>query len=197
MRRLSLLLVMIVSIIFVAIAIQTKRAYSDQKMENSQTSATQVSQPNIVKGHRKQAGYKPQPMMITGKQSFTNPSFFETNNHWRESLYSGDQAQIVVMTISPQTNPTNDVPNEVHDFDQFILIQSGQAKVSFNEGPFKDASAGTWLLIPAYTPHDIKNASKSVPLKILSIYSKWDTKQPTLVFKTMADEKKYEESSPK
>ncbi|MGA8165144.1 MAG: cupin domain-containing protein [Waddliaceae bacterium] len=177
-----------------AIAAGERGVYFYQNMQNAQMPAKQASEANVVKGHSKQAGYKPQPMVIMGRQSFTHPAFFEKNNNWRESLYSGNQAQIVVMTISPQTNPTNDVPNEVHDFDQFILIQSGKAEVYLDDQALKDVPAGSWLLIPAYTPHYIKNASQTAPLKILSIYSKWDTEHPTMTFKTLNDEKKYDES---
>ena len=142
----------------------------------------------VVKGHLKQPGYQPQAMVLLPKHAFTSQKVYHHNNNWRESVYSGAQGQIVMMTISPKTNPDNDVPNEVHDFDQMILVQSGHAKVSFRGQPEVDAPKGSWILAPAYTPHYIKNVSKRKPLKLSSIYTKWDTKQPQVAFKTKADE---------
>lgn len=150
--------------------------------------ATNDASSAVVKGHLKQPGYQPQAMVLLPKHAFTSRKVYHHNNNWRESVYSGEQGQIVMMTISPKTNPGNDVPNEVHDFDQMIFVQSGHAKVSFKGQPAVDAPAGSWILAPAYTPHYIKNVSKRKPLKLLSIYTKWDTQAPRIAFKTKADE---------
>lgn len=85
----------------------------------------------VVKGYLKQPGYQPQAMVLLQKHAFTSRKVYHRNNNWRESVYSGAQGQIVMMTISPKTNPGNDVLNEVHDFDQMIFVQSGHANVSF------------------------------------------------------------------
>ncbi|MEM9242466.1 MAG: cupin domain-containing protein [Pseudomonadota bacterium] len=190
MKRVSLLFIFtMASILSVAFAAQSTSNTSDQEMSANNPGG----KANVVKGNYKLPGYQPQPTILTGKNSPTNPAFYNNNNNWRESLYSGDQAQMVMMTISPETNKeSNDVPDEIHDFDQFIYILSGNAKVSFKEGAAQDVPAGSWILVPAYTSHYIKNASTTQPLKILSVYSKWDTKQPTMAFKTRAEEDKYD-----
>ena len=69
-----------------------------------------------------------------------------------------------------------------------IFIQSGEALVSFKGGAYQDAPAGSWILAPAYTPHHIKNKSATTPLKLLSVYTKWDTPQPSIAFATKAQE---------
>ena len=143
---------------------------------------------HVVKGNLPPAGYKAQPTLLQPSQGFTNPVIYNNNNNWRESLVSGNQGQVVMMTIDPKTNPSNDVPNEVHDFDQFILVNSGTALVSFSGGPLTKVSKGGWIFVPAFTAHYVKNASKTQSLKLLSIYTKWDTKEPGIAFKTIADE---------
>ena len=148
-----------------------------------------ASTANVIKGNIPPADYKAQPALLQSAQSFTNPAVYHENNNWRESVASGNQGQMVLMTIDPNTNPTNDVPNEIHDFDQFILVNSGSALVSFNGESFTKVSKGGWIFVPAFSEHHIKNESKTQPLKLLSIYTKWDTKEPAIAFKTFADEK--------
>jgi len=151
--------------------------------------ATDVaSTAHVVKGNIPPVDYKAQPTLLQSAQGFTNPAVYNENNNWRESVVSGNQGQMVLMTIDPKTNPTNDVSNEIHDFDQFILVNSGSALVSFAGGPLTKVSKGGWIFVPAFTAHYIKNASKTQSLKLLSIYTKWDTKEPAIAFKTFADE---------
>lgn len=90
-----------------------------------------------------------------------------SNTHFRHVLYTGQHAQLVVMSL----RPSEDIGVEVHTTtDQFFRIEKGVGKVVMNgeEHILKDGSA---LVIPAGTEHNIINTSSENPLKLYTIYS--------------------------
>ena len=105
------------------------------------------------------------------------------NNDYRRVLYTGRHTQLVVMSIEPG----NEIGNEVHELDQFIRIEEGQAKVILNntdEYELKDDDA---VVIPANTWHNVISTGDK-PLKLYTLYSPPEHKDGTL-HKTKADEK--------
>lgn len=97
----------------------------------------------------------------------------KNNDNWKITLLTGKSAQIVFMSISPQTNPRNEIGMETHKFDQVIFIVEGKAKAILN-GKQTLVEKGDSLFIPEGTPHNVINLNANEPLKIISIYSDTD-----------------------
>jgi mannose-6-phosphate isomerase-like protein (cupin superfamily) len=90
-----------------------------------------------------------------------------TNTFFREVLFTGKYAQLVVMSLLPNEEIGMEVHNTV---DQFFRVEKGQGKVVMNgeEHEIKDGSA---IIVPAGTEHNIINTSASEELKLYTIYS--------------------------
>jgi mannose-6-phosphate isomerase-like protein (cupin superfamily) len=94
------------------------------------------------------------------------------NNDFRQAKWTGAHMQMTVMSIEVG----GEVGLEVHpDNDQFLRIESGQAKVLM--GPTRDdlnfeqaASAGFAIFVPTGTWHNIVNPGDT-PLKLYTIYA--------------------------
>jgi len=89
------------------------------------------------------------------------------NDHFREVLFTGPHAQLVVMAL----RPGEDIGLETHDdVDQFIRVEAGHgtAILDGKEHAIEDGSA---VVIPAGTQHNIVNSSKTESLKLYTIYS--------------------------
>jgi mannose-6-phosphate isomerase-like protein (cupin superfamily) len=92
----------------------------------------------------------------------------EKNEFFRQVLYTGKFAQLVVMCLQP----TEEIGNEVHsDVDQFFRIEMGKAKFVFNDSEEHVVKAGGAVVVPAGTYHNVINASSKKPLKLYTIYS--------------------------
>lgn len=104
------------------------------------------------------------------------------NKDYRRVLYTSKNSQLVVMNIQPN----DEIGSEIHELDQFIRIESGQAKAVLDgiEHNMEDDFA---VVIPAGTEHNIINTGDE-ELKLYSIYSPPEHKDGT-VHKTKADEK--------
>jgi len=90
-----------------------------------------------------------------------------TNNNFRQVLFTGQHAQLVVMSL----NPSEDIGMEVHSTtDQFLRVEKGEGKVIMNgeESLLKDGSA---IVVPAGTEHNVVNTSSQNPLKLYTVYS--------------------------
>jgi len=91
-----------------------------------------------------------------------------TNTHFRKVLFTGTHTQLVVMCLQPG----EEIGKEVHpNVDQFFRIEQGEAKFVFGEKEehlVRDADA---IVVPAGTRHNVVNVSKTVPLKLYTIYS--------------------------
>ncbi len=89
------------------------------------------------------------------------------NSNFRQVLYTGKHAQLVVMSLKPG----EDIGMEVHhDVDQFFRFEKGEGKIIIDgdENMIKDGSAA---IVPAGLEHNIINTSTSEDLKLYTIYS--------------------------
>ena len=89
------------------------------------------------------------------------------NSFFREVLFTGKYAQLVVMSLLPN----EEIGTEVHEtVDQFFRVERGQGKVIMN-GEEHEIKDGTAIIVPAGTEHNVINTSISEPLKLYTVYS--------------------------
>ncbi|MGE5234488.1 MAG: cupin domain-containing protein [Acidobacteriota bacterium] len=89
------------------------------------------------------------------------------NTNFREVVFTGKHAQLVVMCLGPG----EDIGIEVHaGVDQFFRVEEGEAKFVL-AGKDHLAHAGDAVVVPAGTRHNVVNASATLPLKMYTIYS--------------------------
>jgi len=92
----------------------------------------------------------------------------EKNKYFRQVLFTGKYAQLVVMSLKPG----EEIGNEVHPkVDQFFRIESGKGRFVFNGKEKHDAKAGDAVIVPAGTWHNVINTSKTDALKLYTLYS--------------------------
>jgi len=90
------------------------------------------------------------------------------NEFFRQVLFTGKHAQLVVMCLQPG----EEIGNEVHEkVDQFFRIEQGQAEFVFNGKEKHAAKDGDAVIVPAGTYHNVVNASKKEKLKLYTLYS--------------------------
>jgi mannose-6-phosphate isomerase-like protein (cupin superfamily) len=107
----------------------------------------------------------------------------EKNKYFRQVVFTGKHAQLVLMCL----RPAEDIGNEVHpDVDQFFRIEVGKAKIVLNGREEHVVSAGGAVVVPAGTYHNVINALSTKPLKLYTIYSPPQHPDGT-VHKTKAD----------
>jgi mannose-6-phosphate isomerase-like protein (cupin superfamily) len=110
------------------------------------------------------------------------------NDYFRQVLFTGKYAQLVVMSLLPG----EEIGNEVHpNVDQFFRIEQGQATFIFNGKEKHLARNGYAVIVPAGTYHNVINASKSTKLKLYTVYSPPNHPDKT-VHKTKAEAEKAE-----
>jgi mannose-6-phosphate isomerase-like protein (cupin superfamily) len=110
------------------------------------------------------------------------------NNHFRQVLFTGKHAQLVVMCLQGG----EEIGNEVHpNVDQFFRIEQGEATFIFNGKERHTAGDGDAVIVPAGTYHNVLNASRTAKLKLYTIYSPPNHPDGT-VHKTRADAEKAE-----
>jgi mannose-6-phosphate isomerase-like protein (cupin superfamily) len=90
------------------------------------------------------------------------------NNFFRQVLFTGRHAQLVVMCLQPGEEIGNEVHNTV---DQFFRIEQGEAKFVLNGREVHVAKDGDAVIVPAGTYHNVINASKTEKVKLYTIYS--------------------------
>jgi mannose-6-phosphate isomerase-like protein (cupin superfamily) len=89
------------------------------------------------------------------------------NNFFRQVLFTGKNAQLVVMCLQKG----EDIGNEVHPkVDQFFRVEQGEAKFVFNGKEERTAKNGDAVIVPAGTYHNVINTG-SGQLKLYTIYS--------------------------
>lgn len=87
------------------------------------------------------------------------------NNSFRKVLYTGEQSQLVLMSLLPG----EDIGSEVHpDNDQFFRIDEGSGKAVINETEY-EISDGDAVVVPKGATHNIINTG-STSLKFYTIY---------------------------
>ena len=91
----------------------------------------------------------------------------EENSFFRQVLYTGKHAQLVVMCLKPGEEIGMEVHNTV---DQFFRIEMGEGKVIMS-GEENIFSAGFAIIVPAGTEHNLVNTSQTEELKLYTIYS--------------------------
>jgi len=110
------------------------------------------------------------------------------NNFFRQVLFTGKHAQLVVMCLQPG----EEIGNEVHKkVDQFFRIEEGEALFVFNNTEKHIAKDGDAVIVPAGTYHNVINASKKNKLKLYTVYSPPNHPDGT-VHKTKAEADKAE-----
>ena len=92
----------------------------------------------------------------------------ENNNYFRQVLFTGKHAQLVVMCLLPGEEIGNEVHNSV---DQFFRIEEGQAKFIFNDKEEHLVKSGDAVIVTAGTYHNVINTSSKEPLKLYTVYS--------------------------
>ncbi len=108
------------------------------------------------------------------------------NNNWKVAFATGKDAQVVFMSVSPSTNPKNEIGMETHNFDQIIFIVEGHGKAVL-DGKTSTANTGDMVFIPQGTAHNIINLNPDKALKLVSVYSSMDI-PANAVYKKNTDE---------
>lgn len=88
-----------------------------------------------------------------------------TNNDYRRVLYTASHLQLVLQCILPG----DEIGLEVHDLDQFIRVDKGEATLILN-GEENILTDGMAVIIPEGVEHNVKNSSKE-PLHLYTIYT--------------------------
>jgi mannose-6-phosphate isomerase-like protein (cupin superfamily) len=92
----------------------------------------------------------------------------EKNGYFRQVLYTGKYAQLVVMCLQPG----EEIGNEVHQtVDQFFRIEEGEAKFVFGGKEEHLVHDGDAVIVPAGTFHNVINTSNKKQLKLYTLYS--------------------------
>lgn len=115
------------------------------------------------------------------------------NNNWKTAFVTGEYEQIVFMSISPLTNPDNEIGIEIHPFDQIIFIVEGNGRAMLNK-EFSEVGEGDMIFIPKGISHNVINLNKEKALKIISFYSHTDIPERS-IYKKKEDELKDDKNS--
>lgn len=89
----------------------------------------------------------------------------EENDDFRQVLYTGQNIQLVLMTIQPG----EDIGEEIHDDrDQFFRFEAGTGEVWIDDvaNPVKSDDG---VVVPAGSKHNVVNTG-SEPLRLYTIY---------------------------
>jgi len=105
------------------------------------------------------------------------------NTDYRRVLYTARNSQLVLMNIQPG----GEIGNEMHELDQFIRIEQGDAKVILNNSEEHGLHEDYAIIIPAGTWHNIINTGNK-ELKLYTVYSPPEHKDGT-VHATKTEEK--------
>ncbi len=90
----------------------------------------------------------------------------EENNNFRKVLYTGEESQLVLMSLLPG----QDIGSEVHsENDQFFRFEEGDGNVIINETEYS-VSDGDAVVVPKGATHNVINIGDK-PLKFYTIYS--------------------------
>ena len=90
----------------------------------------------------------------------------EENSNFREVVYTGNNLQLVIMSLKPG----EDIGEEVHDkVDQFFRIEEGKGKVVMDgeETEFQDGFA---IVVPSGVKHNVFNTGDE-DMKLYTVYA--------------------------
>ncbi len=104
------------------------------------------------------------------------------NQDFRHVLYTGKYSQLVLMSLKPG----EEIGEEVHKtVDQFFRFEKGVGSVAI-DGVTQKVTEGDAVIVPAGAKHNVTNTSKTVELKLYTIYSPPEHQDGT-IRKTKAD----------
>ena len=110
------------------------------------------------------------------------------NDYFRQVLFTGKYAQLVVMSLKPG----EEIGNEVHSsVDQFFRIEQGEATFVLGGKEKHILKDGEAAIVPAGTYHNVINSSKTTTMKLYTVYSPPNHPDKT-VHKTKAEADKAE-----
>jgi len=104
------------------------------------------------------------------------------NTDYRRVLYTAKNSQLVLMNLQSG----EEIGEEVHELDQFIRLEQGEAKLILNKEDEHSVKAEDAMIIPAGTWHNVINTGDG-ELKLYSVYAPPEHKDGT-IHKTKADE---------
>lgn len=91
----------------------------------------------------------------------------KANTDFRRVLYTGKNAQLVLMRLKPG----EEIGEEVHeDVDQFFRFEAGTGDVVI-DGVRHSVKDGTAVIVPCGARHNVVNTSRTADLKLYTIYS--------------------------
>ncbi len=97
------------------------------------------------------------------------------NDDFRRVLYTGQNLQLVLMTLQPG----EEIGEEVHeDRDQFFRIEEGQGTVYIDDEP-SQVEDDFAVIVPAGAKHNVVN-SGDTPLKLYTLYGPPEHKDGTV-----------------
>jgi mannose-6-phosphate isomerase-like protein (cupin superfamily) len=101
----------------------------------------------------------------TGMHHFTIATVAEQSADFRRVLWTGEHAQLVIMTIPPG----GEIGEEVHeDTDQILTFVSGVGEADV-AGETRSVTAGDLVAVPAGTRHNFRNTGVN-PLVLYTVY---------------------------
>lgn len=104
------------------------------------------------------------------------------NTDYRRVLYTAKNSQLVLMNLKKG----EEIGEEVHELDQFIRLEYGEAKLILNKKDEYTVKEDDAIVIPAGTWHNVINVGDK-ELKLYSVYSPPEHRNG-IVHKTKADE---------
>ena len=105
------------------------------------------------------------------------------NTDYRRVLFTGQNTQLVLMSIAPG----DEIGVETHDeHDQFIRVESGAGAVLL-DGEQHRLADGIAVVIPAGVRHNVINTSIEKPLRLYTLYSPPEHPEGTVQHKKQDD----------
>lgn len=94
-------------------------------------------------------------------------SLTKENTNFRKVLYTGENSQLVLMSLLPM----EDIGMEIHnENDQFFRFDQGVGKVIINGNEY-EVKDGDAVVVPMGAEHNVINTSEAESLKFYTIYS--------------------------
>jgi mannose-6-phosphate isomerase-like protein (cupin superfamily) len=87
------------------------------------------------------------------------------NDYFRQTIVTGEHAQVVVMTIQPG----EDIGEETHEGDQILFFVEGECEAVLDDRS-SPAGPGDMVFVPAGTLHNFINTG-SEPLRLVTTYA--------------------------
>lgn len=110
----------------------------------------------------------------------------EKNSDYRRVLYTGENLQLVLMSLKPG----EEIGEETHDdIDQFFRIEEGSGEVVIN-GQTSSVEDDDAIIVPAGARHNVRNTGTK-PLRLYTIYAPPEHKDKT-IHATKQDAKAHE-----